>query len=35
MIEQGSKAPAVKVTATDGASIDLSAPGQKVVHAEP
>jgi thioredoxin-dependent peroxiredoxin len=31
MIEEGGKAPALKVNASDGSSIDLSAPGQPLV----
>jgi thioredoxin-dependent peroxiredoxin len=31
MIEEGGTAPALKVTASDGSSIDLSAPGQPLV----
>lgn len=31
MIEQGGKAPAVTVTATDGTAVDLAAPGSPVV----
>jgi len=31
MIEQGGKAPAITVTASDGSSIDLAAPGQPLV----
>jgi peroxiredoxin Q/BCP len=31
MIEDGQKAPALRVTASDGRSVDLAAPGQSVV----
>jgi peroxiredoxin Q/BCP len=31
MIEDGQKAPALRVTASDGSSVDLAAPGQSVV----
>jgi peroxiredoxin Q/BCP len=31
MISEGEKAPSIKVTATDGTSVDLSAPGQSLV----
>ena len=31
MIEQGGKAPAMTVTASDGGSVDLTAPGQPLV----
>ena len=31
MISEGEKAPSIKVTATDGTSVDLSAPGQPLV----
>lgn len=31
MIEEGQRAPTLGVTTTDGASVDLAAPGQKIV----
>jgi peroxiredoxin Q/BCP len=31
MIDEGGKAPAIKVLASDGSSIDLASPGQKLV----
>ena len=31
MINEGDKAPAIKVTSTDGSSVDLSSPGQPLV----
>lgn len=31
MIEQGAKAPSITVTATDGTSVNLASPGQKLV----
>ena len=31
MIDEGDKAPAITVTASDGTSVDLSAPGQPLV----
>ena len=31
MIEEGGKAPAITVSASDGSSVDLSSPGQSVV----
>ena len=31
MISEGDKAPAIKVSASDGSSINLAAPGQKLV----
>ncbi|URD62283.1 peroxiredoxin [Sphingomonas sp. KRR8] len=31
MIEEGQRAPALGVTTTDGASVDLAAPGKKIV----
>jgi peroxiredoxin Q/BCP len=31
MISEGDKAPAIKVTASDGSAVDLATPGQKLV----